>query len=394
MPEQAVSSLVVMHFGSNIGYAIAELERMFFDVCRELAGGDASRVHFAYPNFEKGHPRTLPPDFPNLLEYDFRDKSAASCAKAAEYARRHGIEFVLFFDIQPVHPVFAPLRKAGVKTMLSYWGAPIAPRQPMWKLIGKRLEVALTRSRLDGLIFESRAMADLAVYGRGVPDTMTDVVHLGVDIRQFNPAKTDYVYEACGFPRERKVVIYAGHCDERKGVRTLVEAGIELLHRRQRKDVQILLCGNKGDESKPYEALYQGLGIEDGIVFGGYRNDLPQVYPSCLCGVIPSSGWDSFPRTSVEMAACGIPVVASRLQGLPEAVLENRTGLLFEPGDAQGLARCLETLLDDPALAVRLGAAGRQRCEDQLNIQYQRKRLLEVAKRRLWPAAAQPVAAS
>jgi len=77
--------------------------------------------------------------------------------------------------------------------------------------------------------------------------------------------------------------------------------------------------------------MYAGLGINGWIRFCGYRDRLVQLYTSCFCGVIPSTGWDPFLRTSVEMAAAGLPVVASRLQGLPEAVLDKETGLLFEP---------------------------------------------------------------
>jgi len=97
-----------------------------------------------------------------------------------------------------------------------------------------------------------------------------------------------------------------------------------------------------------------------------------------FCGAIPSTGWDSFPRTSIEMAAAGLPVVASRLQGLPEAVLDGETGLLFEPGDARGLADCLEALLNHPELAAEYGRRGRERCERELNLDVQRQRLLNV----------------
>ena len=100
-------------------------------------------------------------------------------------------------------------------------------------------------------------------------------------------------------------------------------------------------------------------------------------------GVIPSTGWDSFPRTSVEMAASGLPVVASRLDGLPEAVLDKQTGLLFEPGNAAALANALEVLVDNPEIAARYGRQGRKRCEAELNLEVQRTRLLAVLRRYL-----------
>ncbi len=83
------------------------------------------------------------------------------------------------------------------------------------------------------------------------------------------------------------------------------------------------------------------------------------------------------------MAAAGLPVVASRLQGIPETVLDGETGLLFEPGDAKALADCIETFLERPDLAAEYGRRGRERCERELNLDVQRKRFLGVVRRRL-----------
>ena len=254
---------------------------------------------------------------------------------------------------------------------------------PSWKLALKKLQIAVSLSRVDGLVFQSKAMADFAIYGRGVPPHMLDLVYTGVDISLFQPARSAYVHEALGLPRDKRVVIYAGHMEPRKGVKTLIEAAIELLHRRKRREVFFLICGNKGDESKPYEQMYAGLGIDGLIRFGGYRSDLAKIYASCFCGVIPSTGWDSFPRAPLEMAACGLPVVASRLHGLPESVLDRQTGLLFEPGNSGELADCIERLIDQPELAAEYGRRGRERCEKELNRENQMRRLCAVFLKRL-----------
>ena len=183
-------------------------------------------------------------------------------------------------------------------------------------------------------------MADLAILGRGVPADRVDVVYLGVDTEKFRPDRdSDYVHSALGIPKDRKVFVFTGHCTQRKGIRTLIDAAIEVLHRRGRTDVCFLLCGNSGDESKPYEALYEQMPIAPWIRFLGYRRDVVQIFQSAYCGIIPSSGWDSFTLSSVEMAACGLPIIASRLQGLAEAVLHEKTGLNFEPGKCQRARR-------------------------------------------------------
>ena len=376
-------SLFIFHCGANTGYAIAPLEKLFYEAGLELAQGNPALIHFAYPDYDRGQPANLPPELKNYITFNFRTRDPHEIRELARYAREKSVRVVMFFDIQPVGLVFRPLHEAGVKSILSYYGATISSRMPPWKLALKRLEVALSRSKLDGLIFESQAMADFAIYGRGVPRRMIDVIPLGVDISLFTPEPTPYVYEALGFPKGRRVIVYSGHMEPRKGVRTLVEAAMELLLQRKRSDVCFFLCGNKGEESAAYERMYAGAGIEHLIRFGGYRSDLPAIFPSCYCGVIPSTGWDSFPRTSIEMAASGLPVVASRLHGLPEAVLDGETGMLYEPGNSKELADCIEKLLDHPALASELGRRGRTRCETELNLETQHKRLVSVMRKRL-----------
>jgi glycosyltransferase involved in cell wall biosynthesis len=212
---------------------------------------------------------------------------------------------------------------------------------------------------------------------------MIDMVHNGVDVSVYRPATSTYVYETLRFPPDRKVVVYAGHMEPRKGLQTLVEAAIVLLHQRKRSDVCFLICGNKGDESKQYERMYAGLGLDTWIRFGGYRSDMARVYPSCFCGVVPTTGWDSFPRSPIEMAASGLPVIAARLQGLAESVLDRETGMLFEAGNATELADCIETLLDRPELAARYGERGRERCEKELDVNTQALRLRQVFLKRL-----------
>ena len=376
-------SLFIFHCGANTGYAIAPLERLFYEAGLELAEGNPALIHFAYPDYDRGQPANLPPELKNYITFNFRTRDPHEIRELARYAREKGVRLVMFFDIQPVGPVFRPLHEAGVKSILGYYGATISSRMPAWKLALKRLEVALSRSKIDGLIFESQAMADFAIYGRGVPAAMIDVVPLGVDIDVFKPRQSDYVHQALEFPRDRKVVVYSGHMEPRKGVRVLVEAAIELLVQRRRSDVCFLLCGNKDDESTPFERMYAGLGIDKLIRFGGYRTDLPAVFPSCYCGVIPSTGWDSFTYSSIEMAASGLPVVASRLQGLSEAVLDHKTGLLFEPGNSHELADSIEMLLDNPETAARYGQEGRRRCENELNSETHRQRFVSVLRKRL-----------
>lgn len=374
----------MMKWPTNIGYAIGALERQFYEVALELAEGDASCIHFTYPDVSGGAPATLPAGFSQYHQIDITHPTSDTLAEVTRLATQLRITFAMLFDIQPVHPLNEALRRAGVQTIVPYWGAPISGISPAWKLALKRMLLSLSRTRADGLIFESQAMADLAIKGRGVPESMVDVVPLGVDISRFAPApESRYVHTELGVPPQRRTFVFTGHCTPRKGIRTLIDAAIELLHHRKRHDACILLCGNRADESEPYEALYRDLEIAPHIRFLGYRRDVLQIFQSAFCGVIPSSGWDSFTLSAAEMAATGLPIIASRLQGLAEAVQDRKTGLLFEPGNHRALADCMERMLDHPELAAQYGRAGRARAEQELTLEAQKRGMLRAIRRHL-----------
>ena len=99
----------------------------------------------------------------------------------------------------------------------------------------------------------------------------------------------------------------------------------------------------------------------------GWRSqaELPQYYRAADIGLVPTIAQDGLSITSVEAMASGVPVVASRIGGLPYTVSDGLTGLLFEPGDPVDLARQIARLLDDPDLRRRMGLAGRKRFEDE-----------------------------
>jgi glycosyltransferase involved in cell wall biosynthesis len=83
--------------------------------------------------------------------------------------------------------------------------------------------------------------------------------------------------------------------------------------------------------------------------------------------VLPSES-EGFGRVLVEATAMGRPVVATNVGGIPEIVLEGETGLLVEPANPVALAHAVRTLLDEPARAARLGAAGRARAESTFSL--------------------------
>jgi glycosyltransferase involved in cell wall biosynthesis len=374
---------MMMHTPSNAGYAISELEKLFFDTGMVLSGGDSSKIHFSYKTLTPGRPETLPAAFANYIPLDFTSCPDADLLRIEEYVRSNGIQLAIIFDLQPVHPIIDALRRGGVETVVGYYGCQISSLMPPWKLWIKRLMFHLAKHKMDGLIFESHAMADLAILGRGVPSERVDIVPLGIDTDEYQPQQSKLIHELFSFPEDRKVVVYAGHMEARKGVATLIQAAIELLVNKKRTDVCFALFGNRPGESAVYEEMYLGKGVDNLIRFGGYRSDLNELFPGCYCGVIPSTGWDSFTRSSMEMAACGLPIIVSDTGGLPETIEDQRTGIVYPAGDVEKLAEAIELLLDNPTLAASYAAAGRERCVKSYSKEVQKRSFLGAVQKRI-----------
>jgi glycosyltransferase involved in cell wall biosynthesis len=93
------------------------------------------------------------------------------------------------------------------------------------------------------------------------------------------------------------------------------------------------------------------------------QDELPRHYQAADICLVPTIAQDGMSLTSIEAMAAGIPVIASRIGGLPYTVIDETTGLLFEPGNPADLAKKIARLLDDPNLRHQMGSAGRKRFE-------------------------------
>jgi len=376
------SILILLHCGSNTGYAIGPLERAFYEMALELCNGDGARVHFGYPTMDAGPSPTLPAQFSQYLIVDTQSNTPSDVERVDQYIRTHHIDTVFGFD-QPVdRPMYRVLRKAGVTRFVSYWGAPISSIKPLPVLMLKRLQVALMRQGPDHYIFESRGMADTAVFGRGIAARKTSIVPLGVDTERFSPsdAVDGYLHKTLGIPADRKVFFYSGHMETRKGVAIIMQAVNSLSAVRKSADWHFLLLGNKGTEHVPYQQMLTNAAAQH-VTFGGYRNDIHLLQREAYAAVIASTGWDSGPLSAVECQASGLPLLVSDLPGLNESIQSGVTGFHFPVADAHALADVMGKLLDDPSLRNRLGASARQRIVQSYSLGAQRRQLVAVMRR-------------
>ncbi len=352
----------MFHYSPNVGYAFDTLMATLVEMATRLLE-ENGQLHISFKTLEGIDDKKFLSESAELMEFDISSKQESDYKRLAEYIRKNNIDVVFGFDLPVRKPFYRHIRKAGVKKLVSYLGAPMSDINKGIVLRLKQLEVLLTPSRPDHYIFESRAMARTGYEGRGIPKKETSVVHLGVDTEKYMPSEIAdyYAHEIFNIPCDRNIVYFSGHMEPRKGVSTLIQAAKCLYEKHDRRDYHLLIFGNKNGQEGPYLKQIEGHGCREHVTFGGYRSDLDKILRSVYVGVIASTGWDSFTMSSLEIASSGIPLIVSNLQGLSETVDHNETGFIFTPGNHLELSARIIELLDNPDIRMRMGRNARMR---------------------------------
>lgn len=192
----------------------------------------------------------------------------------------------------------------------------------------------------------------------GLPPDKVTCVPSAVDSDLYRPqAEHDWFRRTFALAREERTVGMVAQFIARKGHRTLLDA-IPLVLRRHPR-TRFLLFG-RGPEQVAIQRGAEQRGLARHVVFAGFRDDLPRILP-CLDLLVHPALLEGLGVALLQAAACGLPVVASRVGGIPEIVRGGENGELVAPGDPEELARAVNRLLADRALAARYGQAGRQR---------------------------------
>jgi glycosyltransferase involved in cell wall biosynthesis len=168
-----------------------------------------------------------------------------------------------------------------------------------------------------------------------------------------------------GLPESAMAVSYVANLREDKAHLCLVEAAKTVVA--AVPEARFLLVGREDREAAPIRARIRALGLERHVVLTGSRKDVPAILRSTRVVAHPGEQ-EGLSNAILEAMAAGVPVVASRAGGNPEAVSDGETGLLVPPGDSGALASAILELLRDPARAEALGRAGREQLRDRFSL--------------------------
>ena len=191
--------------------------------------------------------------------------------------------------------------------------------------------------RAASVVCPSAYIAELAAAWRGTGD--------GIVVLP-NPAPLPAEATVVELPGERPHVVFVGRLTAAKNVGVAIEAVRELA-------AGTLVVVGDGEER---DRLERGAG--DRVRFVGARPRIEALgYLAAADVAVLPSAWENFPHAAVEALALGTPVVATRVGGVPEIVIDGENGLLVEPNDAPGLAAALRRVLADDPFRARLAAA-------------------------------------
>ena len=208
-------------------------------------------------------------------------------------------------------------------------------------------------------VHEKKAMVRLY----NAPEGRIEVVPCGVDLSLFRPLDIGEARKRLGLNGE-KVIVYVGRIEPIKGLELLLRSTAIM---EVGDSLKVMVIGGDlehDEEVKRLRELAEELGIENVMEFVGTvdQRQLPVYYSAADVCVVPSY-YESFGLVALEALACGTPVVASRVGGLPAVVQHGRTGYLLSWRCPEPLADSLEVILSSKGLQKSMSLAARKRAE-------------------------------
>ncbi|MEO8605424.1 MAG: glycosyltransferase family 4 protein [bacterium] len=263
-----------------------------------------------------------------------------------------------------------PLDVVHLHTGRAAWLGGLAARAAgVPAIVTRRMDRPLRRGWRSRLIYQhcSRRTAAIApaivaqLIEAGVPRQRIVLIPSAVDPARLVPRQPRAAVRAAGGVTDAEVIVFvAAALVRRKGIDVLLDALAGLRARGARP--RLWVAGD-GPERQALAAQARALALDDQVTWLGRRDDVADLLAASDIFALPSRA-EGLGVAALEAMGAGLPVVASAVGGLADAVVDERCGLLVAPGDAVALGAALERLLHEPELRARLGAAGPARLAD------------------------------
>ena len=269
-----------------------------------------------------------------------------------------------FFHLRRAINEFKPdILHAHSRRGADFWCALTARVGLYGKVLTRRVDnpeqkwLARTKYRFyDRIIVISEAIGRVLL-SEGVPKTKISVVRSAVDYCDYQ-GKSDknWFCKEFGVSKNKTVIGMISQFIPRKGHRYLIEAIPQIVT--EFPHLCVLFLG-KGPLKEDLRVQCKNTGIEDYIRFPGFRTDIPRILP-CLDVVIHPALKEGLGVALIQAAAAGVPIIATRVGGIPEIVRDKFNGLLINPESTEAIVSAVKELLSEPETAQRLGENGKK----------------------------------
>jgi len=189
------------------------------------------------------------------------------------------------------------------------------------------------------------------------PASKLNLVYNSADVDRFKtlPDKNEAKHDL-GLPNKVLVIATVASLTPQKGHKYLLEAAREIISKYP--DVRFLLVGD-GELKEQLRDLRDKWKLRPQVIFLGARLDIPKILAAADIFVLPSL-WEGLGLVLVEAGLAGLPVVASKVDGIVEVIQDGHSGFLVPPKDANALAKAIQALVEEPRLRREMGESGRR----------------------------------
>ena len=242
----------------------------------------------------------------------------------------------------------AAARRAGARHVITMHGGLYYAAA-----LRRRIAMRWATRRSDALVGVSLATAKELQRSLGIAPPRLQIVPNGIPMRI---GTRDHVRRELSIAPGELLIVAVGNLYPVKGHAVLLDALASL---RDRTGWRLAIAG-RGEEEASLRARAAAAGVAERIHILGFRDDIPDILAAGDIFAMPSLS-EGLPLALVEAMSFGLPVVVSRVGGIPEVVTDNVDALLVPPSDVAALAGALRALIDDPVRRRRLGDAARTR---------------------------------
>ncbi len=263
--------------------------------------------------------------------------------------------------------------------LLSRTHAPILLSKSVGSYIMKRDPLhRFTYAHLNRVLAISRVIHDNVLSTTPIPPERVTTLHFPVDTLRFDPDRVDpdRVRDEFNVSREEQLVGLVGRFSPGKGHEDLLAAA-EILRSRH-PNLRFILVGEASYGEEEYaesiKTLVRSSGLDDIVIFTGFRPDTPEIMAALDILVFPSPA-EAFGMVLIEAMSMRLPVVSTNCDGVVDIVLDGVTGLYVDPHAPGQLAEAISRFVTDPDLRRKMGKAGRERAIEYFDRQSHLDRL-------------------